>query len=92
MRLTIQYFPDCPNWSVLHERVLAATASRSDVDLTLELVETGSPTLLIDGIDPFAEGDRPVGLSCRLYRTPDGPAGAPTLAQLEEILKASAHD
>ena len=46
----------------------------------------GSPTILIDGRDPFARGDEPVGLSCRIYQTPNGPAGSPTDAQLREVL------
>jgi hypothetical protein len=47
----------------------------------------GSPTLLIDGRDPFpAPGARPA-LSCRIYRGEDGTAdGAPTPAQLEAAL------
>jgi hypothetical protein len=35
---------------------------------------TGSPTLLADGIDPFARPGRLPGISCRLYATSrDGP-------------------
>ena len=47
----------------------------------------GSPTILIDGVDPFAEGDEPIGLSCRIYRTPDGYAGSPTLEQIAALLE-----
>src|SRR5215217_3542839 len=47
----------------------------------------GSPTILVDGEDPFAEEGAAVGLSCRLFRTSDGPAGAPTLSQLTEALR-----
>ena len=33
----------------------------------------GSPTILIDGQDPFAgDGEEEVGLSCRVYRRRDG--------------------
>jgi hypothetical protein len=46
----------------------------------------GSPTILVDGHDPFDRGDEPVGLSCRVYQTPDEPAGAPTIAQLRAVL------
>jgi hypothetical protein len=46
----------------------------------------GSPSVLVDGTDPFAEPDSPVGLSCRLYRTPDGVAGSPSVSQLVEVL------
>jgi len=46
----------------------------------------GSPSVLVDGEDPFAEPGADVGLSCRLYRTPVGLAGAPTMAHLVEVL------
>lgn len=94
--ITIQHFAGCPNWRIADERVRTAVANRDDVTVEYELVETveraaqlgfaGSPTILIDGIDPFAEPDQPIGLSCRVYRTPDGLAGSPTLAQLEAAL------
>lgn len=48
----------------------------------------GSPTILIDGEDPFASGDELFGLACRLYQTPHGPAGSPTTEQLESMLGA----
>jgi hypothetical protein len=36
----------------------------------------GSPTLLIDGVDPFAAPGQAPGLACRLYRDPaDGVRG-----------------
>ncbi|MET9662552.1 hypothetical protein [Streptomyces sp. NPDC006510] len=50
---------------------------------------TGSPTILIDGRDPFAEPGRAAGLTCRVYRTPDGPAGVPTLDQVRHALAAA---
>lgn len=53
-----------------------------------ELSFRGSPTVLVNGRDPFAQGDEPVGLSCRIYQTPDGPAGSPTLDQLRAVLDA----
>jgi hypothetical protein len=47
----------------------------------------GSPTILIDGRDPFATGAEPIGMSCRVFRTEDGAQGAPTEAQLREVLE-----
>jgi len=32
----------------------------------------------------------PVGLSCRIYQTPDGAAGSPTLQQLRELMTSLA--
>ncbi|MGV8968390.1 MAG: thioredoxin family protein [Cellulomonas sp.] len=65
---------------------------RRGVTVTHHLVETleeaervgfhGSPSVLLDGVDPFADAGAPVGLACRIYQTPAGPAGAPTLEQL----------
>jgi hypothetical protein len=43
--------------------------------------------MLINGVDPFADPDAPVGLSCRVYRTDDGPAGSPTVEQLLAVLR-----
>lgn len=47
----------------------------------------GSPTLLLDGRDPFApEGLQP-SLSCGLYRHSDGTTdGAPSAADLHRVL------
>ena len=46
----------------------------------------GSPSVLVDGQDPFAEPGAAVGLACRLYRTPEGLRGAPTLDQPAAVL------
>ena len=47
---------------------------------------TGSPTFLINGRDPFAEPGQTPGLTCRMYRTPNGLAGNPTTDQLRQAL------
>jgi hypothetical protein len=47
----------------------------------------GSPTVLIDGADPFLDQSAPIGLSCRLYRTEGVTEGAPSLAQLRAVLR-----
>ena len=49
----------------------------------------GSPTLLIDGVDPFAAPGQPPSLSCRLYRDATGPtARAPSVKALRQVLAA----
>ena len=97
MEVTLQYFDGCPWWQTTDQR-LRQLAHEFEVDVTYRKVETpkvaeelsfrGSPTILVDGRDQFAQGDEPVGLSCRIYQTPDGPAGSPTLDQLREVLRA----
>lgn len=47
----------------------------------------GSPTILIDGIDPFAEPRQSAALACRIYRNTAGPGGVPDLRQLRQTLK-----
>ncbi len=100
MDISLLYFDDCPNWKVADERLSAIAAERADLTVIRHLVDTleeaervgfhGSPSILVDGVDVFAEPDAGVGLSCRVYRTPDGPAGAPTLEQLRVALTAAA--
>lgn len=97
MRLELLYFDGCPNWKTAAERLNAIATSRG---LLVEhrLVATaeeadaarfrGSPTILVDEHDPFASGDEPFGLACRVYQTPSGPAGSPTVEQLEAVIDA----
>ncbi len=48
----------------------------------------GSPTLLVDGQDPFAAPGAATALACRLYRGEDGRLeGAPTVAALRLVLE-----
>ena len=64
MKLVILQVPDCPNAAVLETRLAPLLAARSDIVLARHLVTsqadaerlgmTGSPTLLADGVDPFA--------------------------------------
>ena len=96
MDITLLYFDGCPNWRVADERLAAIAAERADLKVTRHLVDTleeaervgfhGSPSILVDGVDVFAEPDAGVGLSCRVYRTPEGLAGAPTMEQLRAAL------
>ncbi|MFD1545802.1 thioredoxin family protein [Nonomuraea guangzhouensis] len=102
MEIKVLTVPDCPNQQLAAERLRQALAETglSTTDLTTHVIAdqaeaerygfTGSPTILIDGRDPFAEPGAPSSLSCRLYRTPDGPAGAPGLDQLRQALRAVA--
>ncbi|MCB2412423.1 thioredoxin family protein [Demequina sp. TTPB684] len=99
MNITLQYFDGCPNWKIADERLAVLAAERPDLGIRHQNVETGedaervgfhgSPTILIDGMDPFAHADASVGLACRIYETPQGPAGAPTLEQLRQAVAHS---
>lgn len=96
MDISLLYFDDCPNWKIADERLAALAAECADLTVSRYLVETqeeadrvgfhGSPSIQVDGIDVFAQPDDGVGLSCRVYSTPDGLAGAPTMEQLRAVL------
>lgn len=47
---------------------------------------TGSPSVSIDGRDPFVEPGQLPALACRLYRDNDGGSGVPPLGPLREAL------
>ena len=98
MDITLLYFEGCPNWTLADERLTALAAERPDLRVTRHLVDTpeeaertgfhGSPSILVDGVDVFAEPGSVVGLSCRRYLTPNGYEGAPTLEQLRAVVGA----
>jgi hypothetical protein len=49
----------------------------------------GSPTILLDGHDPFAPPGTVTSVSCRLYRTASGLEGSPSV---EELITAMSLD
>ena len=98
MRVELLYFDGCPSRTVAEERVTDALRilGRDSISVERCKVETveqaeeleflGSPTIRINGIDPFATGTEPVAFACRVYTTPTGLSGAPTRDQLIEVL------
>ncbi len=106
--VTVRYIDDCPNWQPLAGELAELAAERGDVVVRTERVASeeeardlefrGSPTVLIDGVDPFVDEDAPSpvggrqGLACRLYRTPEGSAGRPTRAMLRQALDGTTGD
>jgi hypothetical protein len=77
-RLEVLHVPGCPNLAPLLDRLAQVTdlpVTTHEITTDTEALAsgmTGSPTLLVDGVDPFASpDDRANGLSCRLYRALD---------------------
>ena len=100
VNVEIRYFDGCPNWRIvaaLVRRLLAETQTEADVRLmpvetpgdAERLAFRGSPTVLLNGTDPWENPDTPVGLSCRVYRTELGYAGSPSESQLREAIQAA---
>ncbi|MEU0514886.1 MULTISPECIES: alkylmercury lyase family protein [Amycolatopsis] len=95
MELQILQVPDCPNAALLRQRL--AEAIGPDVVVTARMITdlteatsagmSGSPTLLVNGVDPFAAPGSPASVSCRLYRDAEGRvSGAPTVTALRQAL------
>jgi len=97
MKLEVLHIVDCPNLPPLLERLAAVT----DLPVTTRVIDSdkeaaelgmaGSPTLLINGVDPFVEPEgRAGGVSCRLYRDEQGRiVPAPSVAQLRDAITAA---
>src|SRR5258707_12364771 len=85
MDLVLLTVPACPNAAAFEERVAAALAGHpgavirrrevADERQAAQAGMHGAPTLLIDGVDPFAGPGQVPTLSCRLYRDEAGRAG-----------------
>jgi hypothetical protein len=97
MRLTVLQVPDCPGAELLVRR-LADLLDHARVDRQVvtgtgqaaAVGMTGSPTLLVDGVDLFVTPGTPPSLSCRLYRDEHDHLGnAPSTAQLRAALAAA---
>jgi hypothetical protein len=97
MELTLLTVPNCPHAPAFEERLAAALADRPDVVIVRRVISDvqtaalagmhGSPTLLVNGVDPFSPGGEPPSLSCRLYRDAAGRvAPAPSVEALRQAL------
>jgi hypothetical protein len=98
MKVQVLQVPGCPHAPVLIARLHLLISGRTVVETRVIHDQgeaeswrmPGSPTVLIDGVDPFPAGGQPPGLSCRLYRDETGSlSGSPSLTQLREVLAAS---
>jgi hypothetical protein len=97
MKIDFLYFEDCPSWQAGMENLKAALAAEEMVaDIRLVKVATnddaarlkflGSPSFCVDGMDWWPEERDHYRLSCRVYPTPQGMKGSPTVEMLREKL------
>jgi hypothetical protein len=101
MRIDILHVAACPSLERVLVRLRAALAA-SPIGASVHTTEVatfehaeqagmrGSPTLLLDGRDPFAQSGDATSVSCRLYRTERGLDGAPSVDQLRHAIAAAA--
>ncbi len=98
MHLTVLALPDCPNVTLLEQRLTQVLGHRADITVSRHVVGDedqaarrgmrASPAILVDGIDPFAVPGQPASVSCRLYRDGEGRAdGVPSVRQLRRAIR-----
>jgi hypothetical protein len=96
MTLEILQVPGCPGADLLEDRLAGLLTGRPRVIRRVvtgqaeaeQLGMTGSPTLLVDGADPFARPGQPPSISCRLYLDEYGrQSPVPSPGQLRAALR-----
>lgn len=98
MEIRILHVPDCPNLPLARARLEKAlercSAAASLQEMAVNTADEagragmrGSPTILVDGRDPFDTSEG-TSLSCRLYATPAGIDGAPSVDQLLAVVSS----
>ena len=97
MKIDLIYFEGCPSWQdglenlkvALHRLTLTAEINLQRVNTDAEAARLqflGSPSFRVDGIELWQEQREQYSLSCRVYPTPTGLKGAPTVEMLQEKL------
>lgn len=100
MKIDLLYFDGCPFWEGGMQNLMAALEAEgleAEIDLvnvreeaqTARLKFLGSPSFQVDGVDWWPEERADYQLSCRVYSTPQGMKGAPTVEMLREKLRAA---
>lgn len=101
LKVELLYFDGCPSYRMA-ERLLGEALADEGLAEPIELIPVagdadaerlkfvGSPTIRVDGVDPFAPGAVDYGMQCRVYLTPEGLKGWPTRAMLRQALKHAA--
>jgi hypothetical protein len=100
MGFEVLHIDECPNWEEAGRRLRAALQStgHGDDPIAFRLIRSsedtagtafaGSPTITLDGVDMIPSQGSPSDLACRIYVTPLGLAGLPTVEQLIEGIQA----
>ena len=99
MQIDLLYFDGCPSWQGGLENLKAALSAEG-IDAEIRLVQVegnaeavrlrflGSPSFHIEGRELWPEQREQYALSCRVYFTPQGMKGAPSVEMLKEKLRA----
>ena len=98
MKIELLYFNDCPSWKTALENLESALAAEA-IEAQIQLIEVvdqdqaarlkflGSPSFCVNGQDWWPEARQTYNLSCRIYATPQGMRGVPTVEMLREKIQ-----
>jgi hypothetical protein len=102
MEIELLVVRDCPHDGPARELLRKALddVGLGDVSIRTTVIDSslaaeqrgfiGSPTILLNGHDPFHRPGAEPALACRVYDTPDGPSGVPDLHAVRQALKREA--
>ena len=96
--ISVLYFDGCPSWQVALQNVQKVIETdKIPAEIRLIKIESpeqaqqerflGSPSFRVNGTDLWPEEREHYTLSCRVYQTPDGLKGSPTIEMLREQLR-----
>ncbi len=99
MKIDLLYFDGCPNYKRGLEDLktaLALEGMEAEINLVrmgdnaeaARLKFLGSPSFRVDGRELWPEEHKVYNLNCRVYLTPAGLNGSPTIEMLREKLRA----
>lgn len=98
MKIELLYFDGCPSWQNGLANLKSALQAE-DLQASIELVKIaddadaarqkflGSPSFRVNGTQLWDEPRESYSLSCRVYATPAGLKGSPTVDMLRENLR-----
>ena len=103
MKIELLYFEGCPSWqsalanlnSALNLESLASPVALVQIEddpAATRRKFLGSPSVHVNGEDLWPQPAREYYMSCRMYRTPEGVRGWPTVEMLRERLQALAKE
>lgn len=101
MHIQLLYFDGCPSWQGGLKNLKQAFKELNLSEDLIEMVNVktdeeaqkykfiGSPTIRIDSedIDPIAQGQTISRQGCRIYKTPEGIKGEPTVQMIKEFIQ-----
>jgi hypothetical protein len=101
MKIEVLYFEGCPSWQTGVENLHAALKLEG-LPWSVELMEVqddedaqrrrflGSPSFQFNGDDLWSQNRQEYAMSCRMYPSPDGLRGWPTVEMFRERLRSLA--